>query len=116
MKIIIEKTNPIVRIVDFKTGADRSQGQYKQKPDQLMNYASYWFTKFPVDTIIICYVFVEHNTTLEYTLTRDKLKAYNKALIAPIVKAERATSFPKELSPLCNFCEFYSHCNDDIEA
>ena len=115
-RVTVNRTTNVVRIIDWKTGKDKSTGTYKQAPDQLMHYASWYFTKFPVDTLIITYVFVEHNTTLEYTLTRDKLNAYNKALLTPIVKAEKADEFPKDLSPLCNFCEFYTHCNNDIEA
>lgn len=112
-RITVDKKSNVVRIVDWKSGKDKSTGTYRQPPDQLMNYGSWYFSKFPVDTIIIEYVFVEHNTTLQYTLTRDKLKEYNRALVTDIVSAEKATDFPKTESPLCDFCEFRSHCIDD---
>ena len=111
----IQKTNPEIHIIDWKSGKDNSDGLYKQKPDQLLQYAAWYFNKMPVDTIVIRYVFVEHeNAEVQYTLTRDNIDKYNTILVKGIIGAEQDTTWPKIEQPLCNWCEFQDHCINDI--
>jgi len=116
-RVVVDKTTDLVRIIDWKTGKDKSGSSgIKQTPDQLMHYGSWYFAKFPVDKIKIVYVFVEHNTTLEYTLTRERVQDYKKALLLPIIKAEKDEVFEKITSPLCDYCEFRDVCNGDVDG
>jgi len=111
----IQLSNAVIHIIDWKTGRDNSDGQYKQKPDQLLQYAAWYFNKMPVDTIIIRYVFVEHeNAEVQYTLTRDNIDKYNTFLVKGIIGAEQDTTWKKIEQPLCNWCEFRDHCINDI--
>ena len=112
-RVSVEKQEDLVYIIDWKSGKDKSQGAYKQTPDQLMHYGSWYFSKFPVDTIKLLYVFVEHNTKLEYTLHRTKVDDYKKALLRPIIRAERDDEFIINPTPLCDFCDFRFLCSDE---
>ncbi len=113
-RVVVDTASDVVKIIDWKSGKDKSGASgTKQSPEQLMHYGSWYFEKFPVNEIKIIYVFVEHNTKLEYTMYRDKVNDYKKALLKPIVSAEKAVDFPKIESPLCNFCEFYNKCHED---
>jgi CRISPR/Cas system-associated exonuclease Cas4 (RecB family) len=107
-----EKTDEVY-IIDWKTGADKSKGDYQQSPDQLMYYATWYFTNFPVDTIYIRYVFVEHGTYLEFKMTRDRLKHYNAMLLKKVHEVENEEEFPKVHSALCDYCDFYEVCIKD---
>jgi len=112
--IFVNTEDDVVHIIDWKSGGDKSTGQYKQTPDQLLQYAAFYFNKFPIDTIKIRYVFVEHCTESTYTLTRDNLEKYNKFLVKNIIKAEQDNIFDKIEQPLCNWCEFRDHCISDV--
>jgi len=114
MKVKIKKKSPTVYVKDYKTGRLRNEGPYKTSFDQLMYYAAWYFTNFPVDTIIIEYDFVEHtHEPYRKVLTRANLNKYKKFLIQNILSAEKCTDWDKTESPLCNWCEFEDHCKRD---
>jgi RecB family exonuclease len=109
--IFVNTETDEVFIIDWKTGKDKSTGDYKQAPDQLLYYASWYFANFPVDNISIMYVFVEHeNKYLKYDLSRDRLSHYNKMLLTNIAKCEREENFEKIESQLCDWCEYQDLC------
>ena len=112
--VFVDTDTDKVYIIDWKSGKDKSTGTYKQTPDQLLYYASWYFTNFPVDNISIVYAFVEHNTELKYELTRDRVKHYNKLLLKNISEVEKEQQFPKEESPLCDYCDYQDHCMKDF--
>lgn len=106
-----EETDEIF-IVDWKTGSDKSEGMYKQSPDQLLMYAAWYFNKMPVDKLIITYVFVEHeDKKMTFNLTRDNIDKYNKLLINKILRIEKDKVFDKTISRLCDDCEYKEHCD-----
>ena len=114
--VFVDEDTDIVYIVDWKTGKDKSTGEYRQSPDQLMYYATWYFNTFPVDTIKILYAFVEHEDAyLEFTLTKDRLSYYNTMLLRNIKKVETETEFPKEESALCDFCDYFDYCIKDTK-
>jgi len=114
--VFVDTETNIIYCIDWKTGKDKSEGKYKQPPDQLLYYASWYFEKFPVDTIVISYVFVEHeNKELSYTLTRDNSNRYKKFLIKSIIAVEKENIFEKdETKVLCDYCEFQEYCENDL--
>jgi len=111
--VFVDEETNIVYIVDWKTGKDKSTGDYKQTPDQLIYYAAWYFSKFPIDTIKVKYIFVEHGTELEYTMTKDRLPYYNKMLLSNISKIEKCQDFEKNETSLCDWCDFQDYCIKD---
>ena len=108
-----EETDEL-KIIDWKTGTDKSEGMYKQSPDQLLMYAAWYFNKMPVDKLTIDYVFVEHeNKHMPITLTRDSIDKYNKLLITKILRVEKDKVFDKNVTNLCEWCKFKDHCDAD---
>lgn len=113
-RVSVEVEKDLVHVIDWKTGKDKSTGSFKQDPFQLMSYAAWYFAQFPVDKLIISYVFVEHeNAKLDYELSRDNLEKYNKRLLVDIVKIEKDEVFEKIEGPLCDYCDFQDHCISD---
>jgi len=111
--VFVDEETDMVYIVDWKTGKDKSEGTYKQSPDQLIYYAAWYFNKFPVDKVTLMYVFVEHCTKLDYVLERENLDRYTKMLLTNILKVEKETEFPKVDSALCQYCDFLEICQKD---
>lgn len=110
-RIAVDKDEDIVYVIDWKTGGDKSEGQWKQDPKQLLSYAAWYFATFPVDTIVIAYVFVEHEDAIfSHVLRRDKLSQLNKVLLTDIVSIEKEADWPKKETGLCNFCDFQDEC------
>ena len=103
----------VIHLIDWKTG------KYKepkwQEYDQLMFYGIYFFQRYEnVDTIKISYVYIEHeNHENSIVLERQYLETYVKQLIELIHNAETDEEFKKNPGPLCNWCEFRTHCNSD---
>lgn len=114
-RVVVNKSENKVRIVDWKSGKDKSKPPYRQPPDQLMHYGSWYFSKFPVDEITLSYIFVEHNTELNYTIYRDKLNDYKKALLKPIISAEKNEVFPRNMTALCDYCDYRELCDEEGE-
>lgn len=98
----------------------RKTGKYKeekwQEYDQLMFYAIYFFKKYSkIDKLKISYVYVEHeNLENSITLERKFLNNYIKQLITLIKNAEEDTEFLKNISMLCDWCDFKEHCATDV--
>jgi|WetSurMetagenome_2_1015567.scaffolds.fasta_scaffold157632_3 CRISPR/Cas system-associated exonuclease Cas4 (RecB family) len=106
----IDKT---LYLCDWKTG------KYKEEKwqlyDQLMFYAIYFFQKYEnINTINISYVYVEHeNMENTMILERQYLDTYIQELVELILNVEHDEDFKKTISPLCNYCEFKTHCDND---
>lgn len=104
----------VLHLCDWKTG------KYKdpkwQEYDQLMFYGIYFFQRYPtIDIIKISYVYVEHeDMENDITLTRQHLDTYISQLIELITNIETDNCFNKNTGPLCNWCEFKTHCESDI--
>lgn len=109
--ICVDVSSNIVHILDYKTGKDKSGGMYAQTPDQLIYYATWYFENFPVDTIVINFVYVEHqNAILRHTLTRENLSKYKKLLLVNIKNIESCEEFVKNEGPLCEWCDYLEMC------
>lgn len=107
----------VVHVIDWKSGKDRSGGMYPQNPDQLIYYGTWYFEKFPVNTIVLHFVFVEHeNAELTYTLTRDNLQKYKTLLVKNIHSIEKCEDFFKNENKLCQWCSFLEICNPSVEV
>jgi len=114
-RIDVDLNTDIVYIKDYKTGKNKSEGPYKLTFNQLMYYAAWYFAKFPVDTIIIKYDFVEHNhEPYDKILTRENLTKYKKFLVKSILGPEKCESWNKNITPLCDWCDFQRHCDMDM--
>jgi len=111
--VCVDKETDKVMVIDWKTGKDRSDGKYAQKPDQLIYYAAWYFHNFPVDEIELMYIFVEHGTKSSYVMTRKDLNKYIKFLLKNIKNIETDTTFEKNISALCNWCPYKRHCDSD---
>jgi len=100
-------------LIDYKTGKipDDKYMSYKQ----LSWYAIYFFIKYPkLDSIHISYVYIEHENK-EYSLlfSRDDLNDLKIELIQNITKIERDNCFAIKSGPLCNYCEYQNHCDNE---
>lgn len=114
-RVSVDIDTNIVYISDWKTGKDRSDGMFSQDPDQLIYYSTWYFETFPVDKIIINFVFVEHyNKALEYILTRENLPKYKKLLLTKISGIEKCEEFAKNETVLCQWCDYLEICNPNI--
>ena len=98
-------------LIDYKTG--------KYKPDmpwdQLMYYGIALFNSMPFDKIIMLNVFVDHQKVNKQILRREDQKKYQKTLITNIAEIEKDTEFKKIETKLCEYCDFFSICNQDLE-
>jgi len=108
--VFVNEETDEVYVIDWKTGKDRSEGIYKQDPEQLLYYGTWYFHNFPVNKIFIKYIFVEHGTHLEYPMFRENINDYNKALLKNINKIEKCKDFYKVESGLCQYCDYYDLC------
>lgn len=103
----------VIHLVDWKSG------KYKdpkwQEYDQLMFYAIYFFKAYPtIDTICISYVYVEHaEHENNIVLERQYLDNYVSQLMELINNVENDETFAKNPGPLCNWCDYKSHCEKD---
>ena len=106
----IDKT---LYLCDWKTG--KYKDEKWQLYDQLMFYAIYFFQKYEnINTINISYVYVEHeNMENTMILERQYLDTYIQELVELILNVEHDEDFKKTISPLCNYCEFKTHCDND---
>jgi CRISPR/Cas system-associated exonuclease Cas4 (RecB family) len=108
--VTVDEATDIVYITDWKSGKDKSDGLYKQTPDQLMYYATYYFQTFPVDKIVLEYVFIEHNTKTTFEMTRCNLDKYKKFVLKSILNIERDNEFNPNVTGLCGTCEYADFC------
>ena len=109
---IFVKDSKIV-IMDYKTGKYR-EPQY-QTYDQLMFYAVWFFQKFPeVLEIKIIYEYVEHLESNELDLHRDNLGNYKMQLVKLIHSIETCEDFSKNLTKLCDYCDYQELCKPDL--
>ncbi len=98
-------------LIDYKTG------KYKEDMlwDQLLYYGLTLFSQMPFDKIILMNVFVEHIKFNKTILHRSDIKKYQKALLTNIKDIESDTSFDKNETQLCNFCQFQKTCFGLVE-
>lgn len=81
-----------------------------------MFYAIYFFKAYKnINTIKISYVYVEH-TDMEndVQLERKYLNSYISQLKELINNTENDVDFIKNITPLCNWCDFKEHCSKDV--
>jgi CRISPR/Cas system-associated exonuclease Cas4 (RecB family) len=104
----------ILHLCDWKSG--NLKDEKYQSYDQLMFYAVYFFQKYEkIKTIKISYVYIEHeNQENTMTLERKYLNVYTKQLTEMIESAENDTIHKKNITRLCDYCEFKKHCSEDI--
>ncbi len=103
----------IIHIVDYKTGKYREQRF--QEYDQLMFYALWFFIKYPeADKIRISYVYVEHGLENSLCMERKYLQNYKLKLIKSIKQIEDEENFQKNITPLCDWCDYQEYCTKDI--
>jgi len=103
-----------LHLVDWKSG------KYKdpkwQEYDQLMFYGIYFFQRYPnIDKIKIAYVYVEHeDMENDIILERQYLDNYVSQLMELINNVEKDEIYAKNPTRLCDWCDFKTHCSQDI--
>ena len=103
----------VLHLIDWKTGKYKEQRW--QVYDQLMFYAIYFFQRYKnADTIKISYVYVEHEMENDIVLERKYLQNYINDLLHLINNVEKDVKFVKNPSKLCDWCDFKTHCSEDI--
>lgn len=109
----ITKIDDVLHLNDWKTG--KLKEEKWQDFDQLMFYAIYFFMRYPtINKIVISYVYVEHEEhENKITLFRENLNNYVSTLLDLINAAETDTIFAKNITPLCDWCAFQEHCQQD---
>jgi len=102
----VARSEDTLILIDYKTG------KYKENMpwDQLMYYGISLFNSMPFDKILMMNVFVEHNKYNKQVLNRSDQKKYQKALLTNIKNIESDTTFVKNETPLCNWCEHQEVC------
>jgi CRISPR/Cas system-associated exonuclease Cas4 (RecB family) len=109
----ITRIDDTLHLNDWKTG--KLKEEKWQDFDQLLFYAIYFFIRYTnINKIVISYVYVEHNNH-ENTITLDRiyLKRYVTELFGLIKDAENDTVYKRNITPLCGWCAFEEHCNND---
>ena len=100
--------NDTLVICDWKSG--KYKDEKYQDFSQLIFYAIYMFKKYSkIHTIKIMFVYIEHVMDNSLILTRDNLEQYESQLLSVINNIE-ASDFPKNISILCDYCDFQDHC------
>jgi len=104
----------LLHLIDWKTG--KYKDQKWQDYNQLMFYAIYFFKTFKdVNSIKISYVYVEHeNLENSIILERKYLDNYIRELNNMINNVETDTTFTKQESPLCDWCDFLDACGKNL--
>lgn len=104
----------VLHLVDWKSG--KYKDQKFQDYSQLLYYAIFFFKKYPtINKINISYVYIEHeNLENVLTLERQYLDNYIDDLMSSIYAVENDVEFKKNVGPLCNYCDFQEHCNNDV--
>jgi hypothetical protein len=102
-------------IVDWKTG------KFKEDINQLQVqiYALWAFYTFPeVYTIDTTFCFVEHSKMVNKQFTRDDINDIKKNVLSHILGIEKAQEFKKNVSALCDYCEFKQngYCDGKFES
>lgn len=101
----------VINLIDWKTSKKMKEEKW-QNFNQLMFYAIYFFKKYPtVNTIKISYVYVEHNDENSITLERKYLENYIQQLMNLIESVEQDTEFKKNITKLCEWCQYQEHCS-----
>ena len=102
----------ILHLIDWKSG--KAKPQSYQSYNQLMFYAIYFFKKYEnIDKIKISYVYIEHeNIENDILLERKYLNNYITELITLIKNVESDEIFEKNVTKLCEYCEYYTHCSE----
>lgn len=103
----------VINLIDYKTGKYKEQKW--QVYDQLMFYAIYFFYRYPsVNEVRISYVYVEHELENDLVLKREHLEQYTSELFDLINNVETDETFIKKPTRLCEWCNFKTHCSNDI--
>lgn len=91
--------------IDHKTGKYKEL-QY-QSYEQVMLYCIYIFKKYPqIEEIKCFYSYVEHDKRNEKVITRDELQKMEKHFKDKLQKIENDSKFDKNVTKLCNWCNF----------
>lgn len=97
-------------LVDYKTG--KLKEPRWQEYDQLMFYSIYFFQKYnKIEHIDISYLYVEHDSENKITLERKYLDRYVSDLTKIINELEFDSSFDKNKTKLCDWCEYKEYCD-----
>jgi len=107
----LDETSNTPIIVDWKTGKMKTKEQ--QSWQQLLFYGTVMFKLMPYDRIVLMYAYVEHNHINTKVLHRKDLHKYEKALMDTIFNVENDFTYPKNETPLCNYCDYQDHCVSD---
>ena len=104
----LEETDDVLITNDWKTG--KLVLKEDQKWGQLLYYSIGLFSRSPVSKILLNYVYVEHNKINSKIVKREDIDKYKTALYTTVNTIEQDTTFQKEESGLCQFCDYASDC------
>ena len=106
----LDETSKNVELIDFKTGKYK-EPKY-QDFQQLILYSIYMFDKYEIDSILLRFVYVEHNLENSLLLNRSSTEIYRSQLQKDIETIESDTIFKKNQSPLCPWCDYQQICQN----
>jgi len=96
-------------IIDWKTG------KYKEDINemQVIIYSVWAFLNFNIDIVETYFFFVEHSKYVKKTFKKEQLNELLKKILLYLRKIEKCNNFDKNISPLCNYCEFkkFGYCD-----
>jgi ATP-dependent helicase/DNAse subunit B len=98
----------MLHIIDYKSGKLKEERWQSFK--QVMLY-TIWIFRNPafnaVDKIKASYVYIEHAQSNDLIMERKYLNTYIKEYIENIKDIETALEFPKKVSKLCDYCDYF---------
>lgn len=101
----------VLNVIDWKTGKYRDEKF--QDYNQLILYAVFLFNKYNIEKIRVSYVYVEHDLENSVVLERKYLEKYENTILNLINQLENDKEFNKNVSRLCDWCEYKEHCIAD---
>jgi len=109
----ISKNGNKLLIVDWKSG------KYKEDINQLQVaiYALWGFLTFDVDIIECEFCFIEHSKKVTVKFERNDINKLIKDIFSEIMYIEKAQSFKKKPSALCDWCDYkkQGYCDGEFD-
>lgn len=104
----IDKCGRGLKLVDYKTGAPKSELRFEDK-EQLLIYQLAAAELFKQEVASLAFYYLENNSEVEFLGSPDDLKKI-KAKIISTVKMIKRGEFPPKPSALCAWCDFKEIC------
>lgn len=105
---VIDSSKGIGLNIDWKTG------KFNENPDlyQLEVYALWMILKYKLKGVKSKYYYVEHDRSYELLVRDSDIERIKHKIKSDIDNIESCDKFDLTLSPLCDYCDYYSVCNE----